>query len=156
MTIQAKFLYLQQTLIKLTMNEKIPVGAKFEHDFSFTQDDVIAFANLTGDHNPIHLDAEYAATTKFKVPIIHGHLSSSVFTRFLGMGEPGGPGSIYMKQETEYLRPMHVDTPYQVIFEVVSVDSARHIAQIATQVINKDTKKTTIRGIGTLLNEEHY
>jgi hypothetical protein len=51
---------------------------------------------------------------------------------------------------------MHVDTPYQVIFEVVSVDSARHIAQIATQVINKDTKKTTIRGIGTLLNEEHY
>jgi hypothetical protein len=72
------------------------------------------------------------------------------------MGKPGGPGSIYMKQETEYLRPMHVDTPYQVVFEVVSVDPIRHIAQIATQVINKETKKMTIRGTGTLMNEEHY
>lgn len=147
---------MQQTIIQLTMSEKIPVGERFEHDFSFSQADVIAFANLTGDHNPIHLDAEYAATTKFKVPIIHGHLSSSVFTRFLGMGKPGGPGSIYMKQETEYLRPMHVDTPYQVVFEVVSVDPVRHIAHIATQVINKETKKMTIRGTGTLMNEEHY
>jgi acyl dehydratase len=138
------------------MSEKIAVGTKYVHDFSFTQEDVIAFANLTGDHNPIHLDAEYAATTKFKVPIIHGHLSSSVFTRFLGMEKPGGPGSIYMKQETEYLRPMHVGTPYQVVFEVVSVDLNRNIAQIATQVINKETKKMTIRGIGTLMNEEHY
>ena len=138
------------------MSEKIAVGTKYVHDFSFTQEDVIAFANLTGDHNPIHLDAEYAATTKFKVPIIHGHLSSSVFTRFLGMEKPGGPGSIYMKQETEYLRPMHVGISYQVVFEVVSVDINRHIAQIATQVINKETKKMTIRGIGTLMNEEHY
>lgn len=138
------------------MKEKIPVGAKFQHDFSFSQADVQAFADLTGDHNPIHLDAEYAATTKFKVPIIHGHLSSSVFTRFLGMEVPGGPGSIYMKQETEYLRPMMVDVPYQVVFEVISVDAAKHVAQIATQVINKETGKMTIRGVGTLMNEELY
>ena len=51
---------------------------------------------------------------------------------------------------------MHVDTPYQVVFEVVSVDPVRHIAHIATQVINKETKKMTIRGTGTLMNEEHY
>lgn len=138
------------------MSEKIAVGTHYQHEFRFTQDDVVAFADLTGDRNPIHLDAEYAATTKFKVPIIHGHLSSSVFTRFLGMGEPGGPGSIYMKQETEYLRPMHVDTDYIVVFEVVEVDPARHIAKISTQVKNKETGKVTIRGIGTLMNETHY
>ena len=138
------------------MSEKIPVGAKFSHNFSFSQDDVIAFANLTGDHNPIHLDANYAATTKFKIPIIHGHLSSSVFTKFLGMEKPGGPGSIYIKQITEYLRPMHVDVPYEVVFEVISVDAVRHIAEIATQVINKETNKMTIRGTGTLMNEDNY
>lgn len=138
------------------MSEKIGVGTTYQHEFKFTQDDVVAFANLTGDHNPIHLDAEYAATTKFKVPIIHGHLSSSVFTRFLGMGKPGGPGSIYMKQETEYLRPMHVDTEYIVVFEVVEVDEVRHIAKISTQVKNKETGKVTIKGIGTLMNETHY
>ena len=138
------------------MNEKIPVGAKFSHDFSFSQEDVIAFANLTGDHNPIHLDPDYAATTKFKIPIIHGHLSSSVFTKFLGMEKPGGPGSIYIKQVTEYLRPMHVDVPYEVVFEVISVDASRHIAEIATQVLNKETNKMTIRGTGTLMNEDNY
>lgn len=138
------------------MSEKIAVGTRYEHEFRFSQDDVVAFANLTGDHNPIHLDAEYAATTKFKTPIIHGHLSSSVFTRFLGMGEPGGPGSIYMKQETEYLRPMYVDTDYVVVFEVAEVDPVRHIAQISTQIKNKETGKVTVRGTGTLMNETHY
>ncbi len=138
------------------MSEKIAIGTQYQHEFRFSQDDVVAFAKLSGDHNPIHLDAAYAATTKFKVPIIHGHLSSSVFTRFLGMGEPGGPGSIYMKQETEYLRPMYVDTDYIVVFEVVEVDSVRHIAKISTQIKSKETGKVTIRGIGTLMNENHY
>lgn len=138
------------------MEEKIPVGAKFEFEFRFSQDDVIAFANLTGDHNPIHLDAVYAATTKFKVPIIHGHLSSSVFTRFLGMEKPGGSGSIYMKQETEYIRPMFVETDYVVCFEVAEVDPRKHIAKISTQIKNKETNKVTVRGFGILMNETHY
>jgi acyl-CoA thioesterase FadM len=72
------------------------------------------------------------------------------------MEVPGGPGSIYMKQETEYLRPMTVDTPYLVVFEVIEIDANRHIAKIATQVINKETGKMTIRGTGTLMNEELY
>ena len=138
------------------MSQKITVGTKYHHDFKFTQEDVIAFANLTGDKNPIHLDADYAATTIFKRPIIHGHLSSSVFTRYLGMGEPGGPGSIYMKQETEYVRPMFVDTEYEVMFEVIEIDPIKHIARISTQVKNKETGKVTIRGVGTLMNETHY
>jgi acyl dehydratase len=135
---------------------KIPVGAQFKHDFKFTQADVIAFANLTGDHNPLHLDADYAANTPFKKPIIHGHLSSSVFTKFLGMGKPGGPGSIYMKQVTEYLRPMFVDIEYEVVFEVITVDEVRHVAEIATQVFNKETQKVTIKGTGTLMNADNY
>lgn len=138
------------------MSEKIPVGAEFKFDFEFTQNDVQAFADLTGDHNPIHLDEEYAATTPFKKPIIHGHLSSSVFTKFLGMEKPGGPGSIYMKQTTEYLRPMYVDTPYEVVFKVISVNPDKHIAEIATEVYNKETHKICIRGVGTLMNKELY
>ncbi|MFN3590182.1 MAG: MaoC family dehydratase [Spirosomataceae bacterium] len=138
------------------MAEKIPVGSEYRMKFSFTQDDVIAFANLTGDHNPIHLDAEYAAQTPFKKPIIHGHLSSSVFTKFLGMNKPGGPGSVYMKQVTEYLRPMFVDTEYEVVFRVEAVNEARSIADISTEVFNVETKKVTIRGTGTLMNKENF
>lgn len=138
------------------MNEKIAVGTIYKHQFSFTQDDVIAFANLTGDHNPIHLDEEYAANTPFKKPIIHGHLSSSVFTKYLGMQKPGGPGSVYIKQVTEYLRPMFVNQTYEVVFEVMEVDTIKHIAQISTQIINVETKKATIRGTGTLMNADNF
>lgn len=138
------------------MNEKIAVGTIYKHQFSFTQDDVIAFANLTGDHNLIHLDEEYAANTPFKKPIIHGHLSSSVFTKYLGMQKPGGPGSVYIKQVTEYLRPMFVNQTYEVVFEVMEVDTIKHIAQISTQIINVETKKATIRGTGTLMNADNF
>jgi len=138
------------------MDEKIPVGTEYRHRFSFTQADVQAFADLTGDHNHIHLDAEYAAQTPFKKPIIHGHLSSSVFTKFLGMNKPGGPGSVYMKQVTEYLRPMFVDTEYEVVFKVESVNPQKSIAEISTEVYNPETKKITIRGTGTLMNKDNF
>ncbi len=138
------------------MEQKIPLGTEYRHKFSFTQDEVVAFAKLTGDHNPIHLDADYAATTPFKKPIIHGHLASSVFTKFLGMGKPGGPGSIYMKQVTEYLRPMFVDVEYEVVFKVSSINEKKHIAEIATEVYNVETGKVTIRGFGTLMNQDNF
>jgi acyl dehydratase len=137
-------------------SKKIPVGAEYKFTFSFTQQQVNDFSDLTGDHNPIHTDAEYAATTRFGKCIIHGHLGSSVFTKFLGMKEPGGPGSIYLKQETEYLRPMFVNKEYEVVFKVMNIREGKHIAEIATEVYDPETNKITIRGTGTLKNTELY
>ncbi len=137
-------------------SKKIPVGSEYKFTFSFSQEQVNVFADLTGDHNPIHVDPEYAATTRFGKPIIHGHLSSSVFTKFLGMNEPGGPGSIYLKQETEYLRPMFVDKEYEVVFRVMNIKEGKHIAEIATEVYDPETTKIHIRGTGTLKNTELY
>ncbi len=138
------------------MSTKITIGAEYKHTFSFTQNDVEAFAQVTGDYNPIHLDPEYAAKTKFGKCIIHGHLSSSVFTRFLAMGEPGGEGSVYLKQETEYLRPMFVDKEYEVVFRVEAIDDKKHKAEITTEVFDLETKKITIRGKGLLMNADLY
>lgn len=138
------------------MSQKIPVGSEYRFRFSFTQAQVQTFADLTGDHNPIHIDPEYAATTRFGQCIIHGHLGSSVFTKYLGMNKPGGPGSIYLKQETEYLRPMIVETEYEVLFRVDNIIEGKHIAEISTEVYNIETNKIMIRGIGTLKNTELY
>lgn len=137
-------------------SNKIPVGSEYKFTFRFSQEQVDDFAELTGDHNPIHTDSEYAAKSRFGRCIIHGHLGSSVFTKFLGMHAPGGPGSIYLKQETEYLRPMFVDKDYEVVFRVVSIREGKHIAEIATEVFDPETGKITIRGTGTLKNTELY
>jgi acyl dehydratase len=96
------------------------IDSTFDHLFKFTQEQVQAFADLTGDNNPVHLDAEYAATTQFKKPIIHGMLGITVFTKVLGTQFPGF-GSIYLKQTVEFLRPMFVDTEYRAVFKIVSI-----------------------------------
>ena len=68
---------------------------------------VCEFAALTGDRNPIHLDAEFAKNTIFGRPIAHGMLISSYFSKLIAENFPG-PGSIYLSQNINFLRPCFV------------------------------------------------
>ena len=131
------------------------IDSSFEHHFKFTQDEVIHFAELTGDNNPLHLDAAYAATTNFKRPIIHGMLGATVFTKVLGTQFPGF-GSIYLKQTLEFLRPMYVDTDYKAVFTIKTIQPEKHIAEISTEIVDVNTKKVVTRGIATMINEKIF
>jgi acyl dehydratase len=131
------------------------IDATFDYPFRFSQDDVQRFADLTGDNNPIHLNAEYAATTAFKKPIIHGMLGATVFTKVLGTQFPGF-GSIYVKQTLEFLRPMFVDTDYMAVFKIIAINPEKHIAEISTEIVDVSTKKVTTRGVATMINKEKF
>jgi acyl dehydratase len=131
------------------------VGHTYTHTFRFSQAEVAAFAQLTGDDNPLHLDPEYAATTIFKRPIIHGMLGASIFTKIIGTQFPGY-GSIYMAQTFEFLRPMYVDTDYKVVFTIQSINSDRHTAEILGEVMDAQTSKVTTRGVATLMHRTHF
>ena len=124
-----------------------------QHAFRFSQEDVIDFARVTGDNNPLHLDADFAAQTPFKRPIIHGMLGACIFTKVLGTEFPGS-GSVYLAQTLEFLRPMFVDTDYEVTFTVQSTDPAKHTAQILGEIRDVQTKKITTRGVATLMHKE--
>lgn len=137
------------------MNIDPQPGSRFTHSFRFTQADVEAFARVTGDDNPLHLDADFAATTPFKRPIIHGMLGASVFTKVLGTQFPGH-GSVYLKQTLDFLRPMFVDTDYEGVFTIVSVNSEKHTAEISTEILDSQTRKVTTRGMATLMNKEKF
>lgn len=137
------------------MNIEVEVGGSFSYAFRFTQDDVQDFARVTGDNNPLHLDAEFAATTAFKRPIIHGMLGASVFTKVLGTQFPGF-GSVYLGQTMDFLRPMFVDTDYEAVFTIQSIDSYKHTAQIATDILDSATRKVTTRGVATLMHKEKF
>ena len=132
---------------------KIQVNDVFKQEFSFSQEQVNAFAALTGDSNPLHLDAAYAATTPFKRPIMHGFLGGSVFSRVFGMFFPG-EGTIYMRQTMEFMRPMFVDTVYEVIFTVVETNPEKHTATVRTEMFDKITQKCTIKGDALVMNVE--
>ena len=113
--------------------------------FSFTQDEVIAFSQITGDKNPIHLDHEYADKTMFKSPIIHGFLSGSVFSKIIGMSFPG-EGSIYLKQDLKFIKPMFVNIEYVATLTITHIDLEKKYISLETSITNKETGKPTITG----------
>ena len=131
----------------------IEPGQIYKYSFTFTQEEVDEFARVTGDNNPLHFDAHYAANTPFKKPIIHGFLGGSVFSKILGTRFPG-EGTVYLKQSMEFLRPMFVDTPYEAILEVMDVEKERHKAFIQTNIIDISAQKIVVRGEASVMNKE--
>lgn len=128
----------------------IEANQVYTHEFSFSQDEVNRFAEVTGDKNPVHTNAEYAAKTLFKRPIMHGMLSASLFSKVFGTLFPG-EGTIYLKQSLNFLKPMYVDTKYDAVFTVKEVIKDKNRAVVETLIKNKEGLVCT-SGEATVLN----
>ena len=131
----------------------IKVGQVYTHEFQFSQEEVNQFAQVTGDKNPVHTDAEYAAKTMFKRPIMHGMLSASLFSKVFGTLFPG-EGTIYLKQSLSFLRPMYVDTQYEAVFTVKEVTVERNRAVVETVIKDKSSGAICTSGEATVMNTE--
>ncbi|MDO1447070.1 MaoC family dehydratase [Rhodocytophaga aerolata] len=127
-------------------------GQTYTHEFTYSQQQVDQFAALTGDNNPLHLDAAYAAKTPFRKPIMHGFLGGSIFSKVLGTLFPG-EGSIYLKQTMEFVNPMFVDVPYEAVFIVKEI-LPNSIALIETLVVDKASRTVLITGEALVRNKK--
>lgn len=136
------------------MDNKITVGSKFEYEFSFTQEDVINFATASGDFNPIHLDEEYAKNSIFKTTIIHGFLGGSVFSKVFGTIFPGN-GTIYLKQDLSFFKPMFTNKNYISKFEVVETDPAKNRAVVKTSILDENNE-IVIKGEALIKHSSIY
>ncbi|MES3036013.1 MAG: MaoC family dehydratase [Gemmatimonadota bacterium] len=97
--------------------------------------DVMAFAAVTGDHNPVHVDAEAAAQSPFGERIVHGMLTASLLSALLASELPG-PGAIYLSQTLEFLRPVKLGDTVTAHVSITSIDAARRRLTLATTVRN--------------------
>lgn len=88
--------------------EDLSVGLEASMSRTVSEADIVAYAALSGDYNPIHLDPEYAAKTPFKVRIAHGILSAGYISAVFGMQLPG-PGSVYISQSLNFKAPVKID-----------------------------------------------
>ena len=88
--------------------EDLSIGLEASMARTVSEADIVAYAALSGDYNPIHLDPEYAAKTPFKVRIAHGILSAGYISAVFGMQLPG-PGSIYISQSLNFKAPVKID-----------------------------------------------
>ena len=87
--------------------EDLAVGMEASYARTVTAEDIIQFADVTGDRNPVHLDAAYAAGTIFKAPIAHGMLTAGYISTVFGMELPG-PGAIYVSQTLNFRGPVRI------------------------------------------------
>jgi acyl dehydratase len=94
------------------------------------------FADVTGDHNPVHLDDEYAKASFFGGRIAHGMLVASLISEVLGTRLPG-PGTIYLGQQLNFRAPVRPGDTVTVRVEIVNLDRERDRITMATTVTNQ-------------------
>src|ERR1700690_3050580 len=86
--------------------EDLSVGMTATYRHTITDADIVAFVDLTGDHNPLHLDEAFARTTRFKGRVAHGMLSASFFSTALAILP--GPGTVYLSQTLAFRAPVRI------------------------------------------------
>lgn len=113
------------------------IGRKASFSKTIAEFDVYSFAGITGDLNKIHVDEEYAKTTRFGKRIAHGMLTSSYICTALGTKLPG-EGTIHIKQELEFLKPVYIGDTITVYLEVVEVLPPKSYLKIKSQIFNQN------------------
>jgi len=111
--------------------EDLSVGQTARFSKTITEADILMFAAVSGDTNPVHLDAEHAAGTMFKERIAHGMLSAGLISAVLGTKLPG-PGTVYMGQTLRFRAPVKIGDTVTAMVEVTALDAAKRRATLST------------------------
>ncbi|HET6568439.1 MAG TPA: MaoC family dehydratase [Rhodothermales bacterium] len=128
--------------------QTLQIGDSYKFSRVLTQEDVRAFAELTGDDNPLHVDAEYARNTRFGKPIIHGVFLLGIVSKVLGRDFPG-PGSIAVAISARFLRPVPVGS--EITVEVKITEKVEQHQHVKVQIYVYFGNKIALRGEGTLI-----
>ena len=118
--------------------EELEVGMSGEHGRLIVQPDVASFAELSGDYNPLHFSREYANTTVFGEPIVHGMLTASLISTAIACKMPG-PGCIYVRQELRFKAPVKAGDYVTARATVEALDPEKKRATLRTTCMVGDT-----------------
>jgi acyl dehydratase len=105
----------------------LEIGQAAEFSKTVTETDVAFFTAISGDFNPLHVDAEYAAKSQFGARVAHGPLTLALAASVLGMRLPG-LGTIAVTNRIEYLRPVYIGDTITSRVEVIALDHDRNRA----------------------------
>jgi len=117
--------------------DTIQIGDSAAFEKAITEEDVSAFARISGDLNPVHLNEEYAKTTVFRGRIAHGMLTAALISTVLGTRLPG-PGTIYLRQTLNFLAPVRLGDVVVAEVEVIGKEPGRRRLRLATRCKVRD------------------
>lgn len=120
----------------------VTVGQHAEYVRTVAESDLQAFADVTGDSNPLHLDEAAAQTTMFKGRIAHGMLSACYISAVIGTRLPGF-GCVYVSQSVQFKRPVRIGDTITTRCEVIELMPAKRQMRLATTCTNQHEKVVT-------------
>lgn len=129
----------------------IKVGDSAQMGKTITEYDVYGFAGISMDFNPIHVDREFAATTRFKQRIAHGMLSASLISAVIGTALPGR-NAIYLEQNCRFTAPVFIGDTLKAVVTVEEKLEGKGILKLKTQVFNQE-EKLVVDGQATVMKK---
>ncbi|MBX6373766.1 MAG: MaoC family dehydratase [Acetobacteraceae bacterium] len=111
--------------------EDLQLGQSASFAKTITEADILLFAGVSGDTNPVHIDAEAASKSLFKERIAHGMLSASLISTVLGTRLPG-PGTIYLSQNLKFRAPVRIGATVTATVEITGLDPDKKRATLRT------------------------
>jgi 3-hydroxybutyryl-CoA dehydratase len=118
--------------------EDLKVGQQAMFGRTVTDADIVAFAGVSGDTNPIHLHDGFARTTRFGQRIAHGMLSGSYISTVIGTKLPG-PGAVYISQTMNFMAPVIAGDTITAVATITAIDEKRRRVTLKTQCLKGDT-----------------
>jgi 3-hydroxybutyryl-CoA dehydratase len=116
---------------------ELRIGDTAEFSKTISESDIYTYAGITGDLNPAHIDEEYAKKTFFKTRIAHGMLLAGFISAVVGTKLPG-PGTVYVKQELDFLAPVHIGDTITARVEVSEIIKEKNRVRMHTLCINQN------------------
>lgn len=123
--------------------DELNVGDSATYTRTLTEEELVLFATVSGDVNPVHLDKEYAASTPFKERIAHGMWSGALISAALATVMPG-PGTIYLEQSLNFKRPVRLDDTLTIRLTVISKEERNRV--ILSCEVNNQRNETVVTG----------
>jgi 3-hydroxybutyryl-CoA dehydratase len=117
--------------------DELKIGDTAEFSKTVSESDIYLYAGVTGDFNPAHINEDYAKKTFFKTRIAHGMLTAGFISTVIGTRLPG-TGSIYIKQDLNFLAPVRIGDTITARVEVVEIPEGKNRVRLKTVCINQD------------------
>jgi len=117
--------------------DQLRIGDTAEFGKTISESDIYLYAGVTGDFNPAHLNEVYAKKTYFKTRIAQGMLTAGFISGLLGVSLPG-PGTIYIRQELDFLAPVHIGDTITTRVEIIEILNQKNRVTVRTTCVNQD------------------
>ena len=135
--------------------DKPKIGDVFQFEFSFTESQILTFAEISGDTNPVHVVEEYGSKSIFKSCIVHGFFSISVFSKAYGtLLYPDE--HILISQNARYFKPIYTGKEYSAVFKTLKVYPSKNRVLYLNEIFEIETGELKVSGKSLLMNKKHY